>query len=441
MILLIVLRRNYICMRFLKILTFFFLLISFETVFAQSSAALKKRKETINKEIEQLKKSRSKIDRSKKLSLNQINLLNTQIRLREEKIRTINTEIRILDTKIISNTTEVKTLQSNLDRIKVQYAKMIVFAHKNQSAYNKLMFIFASHDFNQAYMRLRYIQQVGRIRKRQAHEIQNTQVSLKREISKLDQNKKEKSSLLLDQISEKQTLGKDKVQQSKILTNLTKQQKVLQQQLSKKQKEATALNNAIQAAIRKEIREEQIKAAERARIAAAKAAALKTKEAGTRNITEKTTETKIAAKGSSILASSPEDAKLSSSFMGSRGRMQKPVQGVITLGFGQQKYNNVTIFNPGINIKTNPGANVAAVYSGKVSKVVFLVNSYTVIIRHGEYFSIYSKLKNVSVAAGQEVQARQSIGTVATDPTDGLTEVQFQIWKGGTPVNPSGWIM
>lgn len=430
-------------MRFIKFLIFLFLIISFETAYGQSSAALKKRKDLINREIEQLKKSRNKIDRSKKLSLNQINLLNAQIRLREEKIRTINSEIKILDTKIISNTTEVKTLQSNLNRLKNQYAKMIIFAHKNQGAYQKLMFIFASHDFNQAYMRLRYIQQVGRLRKRQANEIRNTQIGLKKEISKLDLNKKEKSSLLLDQITEKQTLGKDKVQQSKILTNLTKQQKDLQKQLSKKQKEAQALNSAIQAAIRKEIRAEQIKAAERARIAEAKAkaAALKNKESEVKVSEPRTTKTTIEAKGSSILASSPEDAKLSSSFMGSRGRMQKPAQGIITLGFGQQKYNNVTIFNPGINIKTNEGAKVSAVYSGKVSKIVFLVNSYTVIIRHGEYFSIYSKLKEVSVSAGQDVQARQSIGTVATDPTDGLTEMQFQIWKGGTPVNPSGWIM
>lgn len=127
--------------------------------------------------------------------------------------------------------------------------------------------------------------------------------------------------------------------------------------------------------------------------------------------------------------------------MGSRGRLQKPASGIITQGFGQHKYNNVTIFNPGINIKTEPGATVSAVYGGKVSKVIFLVNTYTVIIRHGEYFSIYSKLKNVSVIAGQEVQARQYIGLVATDQSEGVTEMQFQIWKGGTPVNPSGWIL
>jgi septal ring factor EnvC (AmiA/AmiB activator) len=422
-------------MQFLKLITFLLLMISLQSAFGQSSSALKKRKEAISREIEELKRSRSKIDKNKKLSLNQINLLNTQIRLREDKIRTINTEIKMLDTKIISNTSEVISLQTNLNKLKAQYSKMIVFAFKNQGAYNKLMFIFASHNFNQAYMRLRYIQQVGTFRKRQAKEIISTQISLKKQINELDQNKKEKTNLLMDQIVEKQTLGKDKDQQSKILTGLTKKQKELQQQLSRKQKEANTLNKAIQEAIRKEILAAQRKEAERRRLAAAAEAASKAK-----NNTDKPKPSKPVASGSSILASSPEDAKLSSSFLGSRGRMQKPAQGIITQGFGQQKFNNVTIFNPGINIKTAPGANVYAVYGGKVSKVIYLVNSYTIIIRHGEYFSIYSKLKNASVTAGQEVTARQSIGTVATDITEDLTEMQFQIWKGGTPVNPSGWI-
>lgn len=422
-------------MRFLKLVTFLVLMISLQSVFGQSSSTLKKRKEAITREIEELKRSRSKIDKNKKLSLNQINLLNTQIRLREDKIRTINTEIKMLDTKIINNTTEVISLQSNLNKLKAQYAKMIVFAFKNQGSYNKLMFVFASHNFNQAYMRLRYIQQVGTFRKRQAKEIITTQISLKKQINVLDQNKKEKTNLLMDQIVEKQTLGKDKEQQSKILTGLSKKQKELQQQLSRKQKEANTLNKAIQEAIRKEILAAQRKEAERRRLAAAAVAASKAK-----NNTDKLKAPKPLASGSSVLASSPEDAKLSSSFLGSRGRMQKPAQGIITQGFGQQKFNNVTIFNPGINIKTTPGANVYAVYGGKVSKVIYLVNSYTIIIRHGEYFSIYSKLKNASVAAGQEVTARQSIGTVATDITEDLTEMQFQIWKGGTPVNPSGWI-
>ncbi len=432
-------------MRLVKSTLFLVFILLSLCALGQSSSVLKKRKDVISKEIESLKISRSKIDKSKKLSLTQINLLNAQISLREEKISTINTEIRGLDSKIYNNASEVKSLQSNLSRLKTQYSKMVLFAFRNQGAYNKLMFVFAANDFNQAYMRLKYMQQVSQIRKRQAKIIETTQVSLKKEIVKLDQNKKERSNLLLDQVSEKQTLTQDKDQQSKIVSNLTKQQKTLQQQLSKKQKEASNLNNAIQAAIRKEILAEQRKAAERAKIAEkarlAKLAAEKIKNTKAVTAPPVKVAEKTVAKGTSILASSPADAKISSSFMSSRGSLQKPVQGIITQNFGQHKYNsNVTVFNPGINIKTAPGAPVYAVYSGKVSKVVFLVNSYTVIIRHGEYFSIYSKLKNVSVSAGQEVKTRQQIAAVATDASEGITEMLFQIWKGGTPVNPSGWI-
>lgn len=146
--------------------------------------------------------------------------------------------------------------------------------------------------------------------------------------------------------------------------------------------------------------------------------------------------------GISVLALSPEDAKISSNFMGNRGRLQKPAQGIITQGFGQYKYkSNVTLFNPGINIKTVTGAPVFAVFNGNVSNVFMLLNTYVVMIRHGEYFTIYSKLKSVNVSAGQKVTSRQKIGTVADDPSEGISEMQFQIWKGKNPVDPSGWIL
>ncbi|SKB42610.1 Septal ring factor EnvC, activator of murein hydrolases AmiA and AmiB [Daejeonella lutea] len=436
-------------MPLLRFITFLLLILSVQTSYGQSSAELKKRKDAINREIESLKKTRSKIDKNKKLSLSQITLLNAQIKLREEKIGTINSEIKMLDNKISTNTSEVKALQSDLSRLKKEYAKMILFAFRNQGAYNKMMFVFAAKDFNQAYMRLKYIQQVGKFRKSQAKYIETTQVTLKKQISILDENKRQKSDLLSDQLNEKQTLGKDKNEQSKILNNLTKQEKTLQAQLAKKQKEASSLNNAIQAAIRKEILAAQRRAAEKARLAeqarqAKLAAAAKAKATTTAKTPTPAAATKPAVKpasGSSVLASSPEDAKLSSSFMGNRGRLQKPAQGIVTQGFGQYKYkSNVTLFNPGINIKTAAGATVYAIFEGQVSQVFMVLNNYAVMVRHGEYFTIYSKLRSVSVSAGQKVSTRQAIGTVANDPSDGISEMQFQIWKGTKPVDPSGWV-
>ena len=440
-------RRTFFYMKAFRFTTLLVLIFTVHVTYAQSSNELKKRKDVINKEIATLKKSRSKIDKSKKLSLTQINLLNSQIILREEKIGTINSEIRMLDTKISTNTSEVKSLQSDLNTLKVEYAKMILFAFKNQGSYNKLMFIFASKDFNQAYMRVKYIQQFGKFRKSQAMYIETTKVSLKKQISKLDQSKQEKNHLLLDQLNEKQILGKDKDQQSKILNNLTMQQKTLQEELSKKQREAKNLNNAIEGAIRREILAEQRKALERARLAEkarlAKVAALaKAKNAKSPAVvTVSKPIDKFVESGSSVLASSPEDAKLSSNFMGNKGQLQKPAQGIISQGFGQYKYkSNVTLFNPGVNIKTAKGAPVFAVFNGNVSNVFMLLNTYVVMIRHGEYFSIYSKLKTVDVSAGQKVTTRQKIGTVADDPSEGISEMQFQIWKGKSPVDPSGWI-
>lgn len=410
-------------------LLFLFFIIS-EQTFSQSSATLKKRKETLNREIENLKRSRSKVDKSKKLSLQQIQLINAQINLREEKISTINSEVKILDSKIQDNTSEVRNLQGQLGRLKSDYAKMLQFAQMNKSSYNKLMFIFAAQNFNQAYMRMKYLQQFTSYRKRQAGYIQNTQSNLKVQINKLDKNKKEKTILLHDQELEKQDLGKDKENKSQELTKLEKQEKDLKLQLAKKQKQANALNSAIKEAIRKEVLAAQRRAAEAARIAAAKAKAA--------NI--KAPVAKPQAKGTSILASSPADAKLSSSFAGNRGRFSKPVNGVVVENFGSHKYGNVTVYNPGINIKAAPGTAVHAVFEGEVSNVVFIVNTYTVILRHGEYFSIYSKLKSASVSKGQKVTTRQNIGVVATEGAEGTTELQFQIWKGGTPVNPSGWV-
>ncbi|MEJ7693535.1 peptidase M23 [Daejeonella sp.] len=390
-------------MPLLRFLTLLILILTVQTSYGQSSSELKKRKDAINREIESLKKSRSKIDKNKKLSLSQINLLNTQIRLREEKIGTINSEIKMLDNKITTNTSEVRSLQSDLSRLKNEYAKMILFAFRNKGSYNKMMFVFAAKDFNQAYMRLKYIQQVGRFRKSQAKYIETTQVTLKKQISILDENKKEKGHLLSDHLTEKQTLGKDKDEQSKILNNLTKQQKTLQTQLTKKQKEASSLNSAIQEAIRKEILAEQRKAAERARLEKARlekvrlaklAAAAKANTKSTVKIPAAAAPKSVAkvALGTSVLASSPEDAKLSSSFMDNRGRLQKPAQGIITQGFGQYKYkSNVTLFNSGINIKTAAGAPVHAIFEGQVSQVFMVLNNYAVMIRHGEYFTIYSK--------------------------------------------------
>jgi septal ring factor EnvC (AmiA/AmiB activator) len=290
------------------------------------------------------------------------------------------------------------------------------------------MFIFAADNFNQAFKRLKYLQQFTEYRKKQAGYIENTQNDLNSQIVQLDKNKKEKTYLLTDEQKEKQTLGKEKNKQTQVLSGLTKQEKQLKQELSKKQRESLQLNRALQAAIAREIEAERKKAEDEA----------------TKTEARTGVAAKPVAKGSSILSATPEAAKLSADFLGNRGRLPWPVaNGNISEGFGRHSYGaNVTIQNNGVDIQTAPGSAVRAVFGGEVRKVFMPPGSstYVVMIRHGEYFTAYSNLKSVSVSAGQKVSLKQTIGTVATDPTDGSTEVHFELWKGGTPQNPTGWL-
>lgn len=419
-------------MKVLKSIFFLVLFCIVSEAFAQSSSELKRQKEALTREIESLNKSLDQTANNKNLSLKEVRALNAQIRLREKKIGIINSEVKLLDNQISDNTNTVRSLQSQLVKLKKEYAAMVLFAFRNQSSYSKLMFIFASQDFNQAYKRLKYLQQFGDYRKKQAQYIEGTQKELNVKISELDRNKQEKNHLLSDQQKEKQTLGIQKNSKSKVLNSLASQEKKLKQELTQKQRESAVLNRAIQNAINREIEAARKRAEEEARAAAAKAKA-ENKDAP---------DYKPVASGSSILAATPESAKLSSDFLGSRGSLPWPVtSGMIIEDFGNHTIGrNVTTENNGVDIKTAPGSSVRAVFGGEVAAVQNISGSFAVLIRHGEYFTVYSNLKSASVSRGQKVTLKQNIGVVITDPIDGTTEVHFEVRKGAVPMDPAGWL-
>ena len=419
-------------MKLLSYFLFFSIFCLGSVAFGQSSSELKRRKESLSREIESLNKSLNKTSSNKNLSLKQIRALNAQIRLREEKISTINSEVRLLDNQISDNTNTVRSLQAQLNKLKKEYAGMVLFAFRNQSSYSKMMFIFASQNFNQAYKRLKYLQQFSEYRKKQATYIEGTANELNVKIQQLDRNKLEKSHLLTDQQKERQTLGVQKNSKSRVLTGLSREEKKLKQELNQKQRESATLNRAIANAINREIEEARKRAEAEARAAAAKAKA-ENKDAP---------DAKPISRGSSILAATPESAKLSSDFLGSRGSLPWPVtNGLIIEGFGNHTYGrNVTTENNGVDIKTAPGSAVRAVFAGEVAAVQNFAGSYAVLIRHGEYFTVYSNLRSVNVSRGQKVTLKQNIGSVITDGVDGTTEVHFEVRKGAEPMNPAGWL-
>lgn len=418
-------------MKFYKLILFLFLLTLGTTVFAQSSSQLKRKKEALQREINLLQKNLTKTANSKKLTQSEIRALNAKIGLMQDKIGVINSEIRNLDGQIHENTNAVLSLKEQLAQLKKEYAAMIRFAQRNRNAYDKMMFIFAAKDFNQAYKRVKYLQQFSQYRKKQADYINGTQKNLSYKIVVLDKSLKEKSNLLKEQESEKEKLGKNKSEQSKVLNEYSQQERKYSRDIAARKKQQAKIDRDIRNAIQREIALAKRRAEEAARAAAAKAKA--------ENKAAPAEPTAAAKTNSGYLNATPEAAKLSAAFINNRGSLPWPVAaGSITERFGRHRVDQANIDQNGVKIATAAGAAVRAVFNGKVTTVSNSMGKYFVLIKHGEYFTVYQNLATVNVSIGQEVSTKQTIGVVSG--SDGVPEIDFQIWRGATPQNPEAWI-
>ncbi|MGM9479071.1 murein hydrolase activator EnvC family protein [Pedobacter sp. GSP4] len=432
-------------MKLQKLLFILFLSVLTLSAAAQTESQLRRKKEAIQREIEQLQKNLNKTASGKKLTIQQINTINAQIRLRQDKIGTINSEIKNLDNQISQNTNTVHTLQGQLGDLKKEYAGMIRFAQRNRNSYDKMMFIFAAKDFNQAYKRIKYLQQFSQYRKKQAGYIENTQQDLNGKIKVLDKTLREKSDLLKEQERERERLGKNKNEQAVVLNQLSKQEKQFKQDINSRKKQQAQIDAAIKAAIQRAIEAARRKAIEEARIAAAKAAA-EAKAAADKARAENrpvptapTAPTAKAKSTSELLTATPEAARLSAGFENNRGRLPWPVAtGTITERFGLHKVDLASYTNDGIDITTADGAAVRAVFAGKVAAVQVVMGRTVVLINHGEYFTVYQNLRSVNVSVGNSVDTKQTIGVVANTGDDAV--LKFQIRRGQAALNPEAWI-
>lgn len=420
---------------FLGVIVFFLAVV---TCHAQSSAELKKQRERLNREIEQLNQSLRATSADRSLSLKQVNALNAQMRLREQKITTINKEIQLINNQIASHNKSIQQLRTQLEKLRKDYESMLLFAFRNRNAYNKIMFIFASNDFNQAFKRVKYLQQFNESRRKRAAEIEETQKAIALKVAQLESSKKEQAALLAEQEEERKVIARERGAQSKVLQALTQQEKQFRQELQKKQQEDERLARAIRAAIQREV-EEQRRLEEEARRAALALEAERTGKTVKEIEAEKPAVRKSDAE---VLANTPEAAKLSADFASNRGRLPWPVQqGFITQGFGRHTFGrNVTVNNSGVKIRTNNHAPVRAIFDGTVKAVADMMGVHFVLLQHGKYFTVYQNLANPTVKRGQTVQRGQTLGTALVDPQDGTSEIHFEIWEGTTPINPEPWL-
>lgn len=409
-----------------------------DPVYAQlSSAELQRQRAQLDRDIARIRESLKTTTTSRTVSLNQVNALSTQLRLREQKINTISQQIRVLNNRINAHNREISTLRGQLERLRKDYENMVLFAFRNRNAHNKMMFIFAAKDFNQAFKRVKYLQQLNDSRKDRAQEIEKTQKELALLLAQLEVSKREQAELLQEQQAEKQTIAEERGEESKVLSSLTKQEKQFQQELTKRQQEQARLTREINRAIDRELAEQR-KRDEEARLAAAKAEAART---------GKTLEEIEAARpavkrtDSELFAATPEAVKLSANFAGNKGNLPWPVRnGIVTTHFGNTVIGGVSNPVQGIRIRTGANSPVTAVFAGDVSLVTTLPGlGQVVMIRHGKFMTVYANVKSVAVKRGDAVGVGQQIGLAITD-ADGVTEVYFELIDERDRQNPEHWL-
>lgn len=431
---------------------------------AQSKKDLEQKKKKNQKEIEYTNKLLKDNKKSKNKSYSTLLILNRKITLRNELINSINTEVKILNIKIEKNNQEINSLGKELALLKKDYAKMIYYAYKNRSSYDRLMYILSAKDFNQAYKRLKYLQQYSEYRRKQAMSILKNQKNLARKLAELQIKINEKQELLGVQQEENTQLVKEKEQQTDILETLKSKEadlkKKLEEQIILSQKLQKTIENII--ASEEEVRRKTNDAIKKEKKAKErKDKAEKIKNLKSKNLTKKEKEkldeeekkfeeekeTVVEVKSKpNVYEMTPDEKITSNSFGNNKGFLPWPTErGLITGTFGDHEHpvlKGIMVRNNGIDISTSEGENVRAIFNGVVSKVLQIPGyNNVIIIRHGNYLSVYSNLGEVNVKTGDKVTAKQKIGKVYTDSDDdNKTYLHLEIWKDNIKLDPAYWL-
>ncbi len=392
------------------------------TTQAQSRKVLEDRRRTLIKEIGKTNELLEDTRSSRKNTINQYFTLQKQIEKRSQLITTLREEVQLWDQSIIRSKEVVFALSEDVEKLKKEYGDMARKAYRMKLTDNTLLFIFSSKSFNDAFRRWNYLKQYDTYRQKQTRLIEGTQVTLSRKAVQLVERKAKKEQLLLSELSQKNILDKELTDSDKILAELRSSEVKLEEELIEKKDVQRKLNKSIERIIAAQIER-------------------KLKEAPV-NKPKPSTST-----NSTVIEATPSPSMaLSSNFQSNRGHLPWPVDnGVIVGKFGDQAHpglRNVRIKNNGIDIQTNADAIVKAIHEGVVLGMQFVPGqNYMLILEHGNYFTVYSNLKDVAVRRGTKVKPHDQLGTAAVDKISGNNEVHLEIWENKNPMNPAVWLM
>lgn len=435
------------------LLTILFCLAAISWGIAQQTGSkeeLERERKDIQGELKEIQNVYNKVKGEKNQSLAQLNMLKRKISLQERYINSINKELKFIDDDMYLSNLEIYRLQKQLDTLKSQYARTVVYAYKNRSSFNYVNFIFSATSFNDAVRRISYLKSYRAYREKQVNTIHETQALITKRQQQQLARKQQKNETLKSQTQERVALAEQRKEKDEVVSGLKSQEKDLQKQIASKKKRDRDIQNAIAAIIRREI--EAAKKEEAARVASAKKAA---DEEKARNATVTPAPGKPAASNPTAAATAPakrpesylelnkKDIELGTDFGNSRGKLPWPVDnGFVSIPFGPYTIEGTKLRddNPGLTIGTRSGSPVKAVFDGVVSAVHNYGDGAAIILRHGKYYTSYSNLSGVNVAKGATVKRGQVIGR-AGDSDDGSSgRIDFMLMIESKNVNPAPWL-
>jgi len=424
------------------------------TIHAQNVKDLEAQRKRTLQSLENTNKMLNETKHSKRSTLNKLTIIKKNISVRKVLIKNIGTEIGQLDIQIGQLDQEKRKLETRLQTLKSDYAKLVQEAHINQNMYAKIMFVLSAKTFDQSYRRLRYLQEYTDYRKAQVKEIENVKIQIVHKNDSLQIHKTTKVQVVQQKESEAQKLTNDESHEKVLLTDLQKKERSLRADLKIQQKRANDLNNKIAGIIANEIRKAEAKhlAAEKKRIADEKRSRSTTKSLAKRsskNSTKNSSKSEITSSNDNASSESSltrEETLISGNFGRNAGRLPWPTSnGFITGHFGIHEHpvlKHVTTNNKGVYIQTTSGSSARAVFEGIVTRRFSIPGSNNgVIIQHGNYRTVYANLTQIFVREGEHVSSKQAIGKIYTDDDNGnKTELYFQVYKDRNVLNPESWI-
>ena len=430
-----------------------FILLSIIILFATHTSAqnveeLRHDKEQAETELRKTNREIQKNLKSARSMINELELLNAEIKDRNKLINNISNEISRLNKQQRLMQDSISFLQKELDNKKTSYAKAIRNMGRQRNQYDELMFIFSAKSFDQSYRRMRYLKDYSNWRKRQAGEIVAKRQELNARQLQLDSIIAERNVVINERTKEANTLKSQQKDKKDFVSQLKKKEKSLRKEAEKQRKHIDQINKQID----KIIAEEARKAAERARKEAeAEAARLAAQNTGkeSKEVSHEKTQKdeKKKTTSSAQYQMTRADRELSGSFEKNKGKLPFPISGQYRIvgHFGLQKHPEFKYLdknNLGIDIETTPGTKARAVFGGEVAHIFsFGGAEKAVMIRHGNYYTVYTGLIEVYVKAGEKVEIRQNLGLIYSDPKDNnRTRMSFQIRKEMQKLNPEHWL-